>query len=93
MNFRIQKKKVILKKQKGRPLIVFPRKDIDSKIDWKKSTSDIFNIVSGHRGNNPYMFLYVNNYNIIYKVFVPLNLGGHWDYVKNVLRELMPQSP
>ena len=39
------KKKVKLKKQKGRPLIVFPRKDIDSKIDWKKSTSDIFNLV------------------------------------------------
>jgi len=38
-------KKVILKKQKGKPLITFPRQETDSRIKWNLSSKEIFNLV------------------------------------------------
>lgn len=41
----IIKKKVNLKKQIGKPLIVFSRKEQDSRIDWNLNSKDIYNLV------------------------------------------------
>ncbi len=83
-------KKVNLKKQKGKPLIVFSRKEHDSRINWNKNSNEIYNLVRASSTPFKGAFTYFNKTKIrilVCKIYKPdfefLAIPGQVCLIKN----------